>query len=221
MDEKRLTETIWERAYKDSERCLNFLWFWLFGAFWTLASGIGGVVMTPDGATFRAQALIGVFAAFIGVVLLLGMTFLGALLLAPYRQRNEMRAFIKSVPGSPDEPITSRPQLHLGLVDAGIVIDDNTAYGFPKGAQGRIGALHILAATDDRLDLERVRIEVAGERYEAIGWKTETIEESAATRAYFPVDGVPPGMHEVWVEGYAEGHWWRSRKAYPIVFPKR
>jgi heme exporter protein D len=83
-----MMESSLRKAYKDTEACLNYLWYQLIlgGAF--LIFGIGALLLTLDDGILRA-GVIGLVAAFLALVLTLAFTFLVMLVLAPYRQRNE------------------------------------------------------------------------------------------------------------------------------------
>lgn len=91
MGNKIDSQNVLSRAYKDTERCIGFLWYQGVVAMTTLISGITGALLYPDNATTLTQAKIGTLAAFIGFLAVLGLTFLIASVLAPYRQRNEAR----------------------------------------------------------------------------------------------------------------------------------
>jgi hypothetical protein len=122
-------------------------------------------------------------------------------------------------------PITPQSQLRLGLMSESGEFGDGTTNGWPSNL-GRVRhiQLSLFLNSDDGMDLERVRIEVAGEPHEATGWVTLTVGGFSGVNgasAYFPAEKVTGGIHDVRIEGYAEGQWWRSPKAYRIWFPSQ
>jgi len=84
-------ESARHRAYKDTEKVLGFLWYQV-GL--VMIGGVGailGAFLIPDGANTTTQAWYGTLGAIVGVLGLIGLTFVIAILTAPYRQRNEAR----------------------------------------------------------------------------------------------------------------------------------
>ncbi|MBI4337195.1 MAG: hypothetical protein HY683_05120 [Chloroflexi bacterium] len=134
---------------------------------------------------------------------------------AAERERDEWKA-----KAGYDDQIIVQPRLYLGLWDDATEFGTATTPEFPKHG-GRMLRLHVYFHADDNMQVERVRIAVAGERYEALGWETQQVDSiTSGDYVYFPVDAIAPGTHDVRFEGYAEGKWWAERKAHAIEFPK-
>lgn len=135
-------------------------------------------------------------------------------------ERDNAEAALQKAGVSDVSPITPKNQLRLGLISVSGAFGDGTTEGWPSNlGMIRHIQLSLLFNPDGDMDLERVSIQVAGKSYEATGWVILPVGAINGCTAYFPVDGVPSGSHHVRIEGFAEGQWWRSPKAYSIWFP--
>ena len=121
-------------------------------------------------------------------------------------------------------PVTPKSELRLGLMTEYGTFGDATTAGFPSDlstGNRRLLNLQISFNPDADMVIERMRIEVAGERCDAVNWVTLHVDGINGMGTYFDVDKITAGKHDVRIEGYAKGTWWRSEKAYPFEFPRR
>jgi hypothetical protein len=84
--------SVFSQAYKDTEKCLGFLWYYLLGVPIVAGAGIVGFVLTPNGADQFTQIVLSAFAGVVGAWGFVLITYVFVLVfVTPYRQRNELR----------------------------------------------------------------------------------------------------------------------------------
>jgi hypothetical protein len=79
------------RAYRDTERCLGFLWYQVVLIMITAISSITTAFFYFSNPTPKSQVIAGIVTAIVIPFAILGLTFFIAFVSAPYRQRNEAR----------------------------------------------------------------------------------------------------------------------------------
>lgn len=89
-------ETAPSRAWRDTKK-------WLLGSFiaWTIVLAVSAVVaaiFSPITDTIWARAIAGLIGAIVALIIIVGITYLVHLLIAPYRQRDEARTQLSLEP---------------------------------------------------------------------------------------------------------------------------
>lgn len=109
---------VWEssprRAFKDTKK-------WLLGSFvaWiivTVVFAMIGAIFAPSTDTIYMRALWGFVGAVVAIISIVGITYFVHLLLAPVRQRNELRVRIEEQE-KPDKNLAIRNQLGIYLME--------------------------------------------------------------------------------------------------------
>lgn len=86
-----LDESVWQRARKDTLSAFHTLRFWLFGLFAGALLTIFVLFWTPPWVKDSWKIVYQISVPLLGVVSGLGILVLSFLIVAPYRQRNELR----------------------------------------------------------------------------------------------------------------------------------
>jgi len=164
MATRILSESTWRRAWRDLEQFrASFIGFWSIEVLAALAGGIVAVWwLASTTSSPAAQAFYGA----IGVGVGLGVAFVGIyvfnLVLAPYRQRNDVREEVGSLQAQMDE-LKAQPKLEI-VFESGQTFKQiqrvrDQRRGTYTETLYRVGVEHTAIATIDRVEVELESIE--------------------------------------------------------------
>ena len=138
--------------------------------------------------------------------------YVGALVTAPYRQRNEARAVAGRLGASPTSPILATPQLFIEGSE--YEFGEPGKRGYPQSETGAARSLRvdIYLNTTNGVQVESVELEVQGKRIPST-WKSYAVYGTPfGGYIYFEVPPeVTSGLHEVRLVALADGKSWMSQ----------
>ena len=156
----------------------------------------------------------GWFAAGVAIavgLLVAGFTYCGSLLIAPYRQRDEVRTKIGVTPSTPRRGAAS---LQIVNIDCEFGISGKPrfeALTVPDGVQ--LIRVSGLLVSSGHLTFERASLALAGERIEALDCRTDTIWPGVSKSPLFTFHlpaWASHGEHRAELLVFAQEEWWTS-----------
>ena len=160
-------------------------------------------LLTPQDADKFTQAIYPAMGTIIGAIIGFGIIYCVMLIRAPYKQRDEARRELLSIPGAtPHSPRVAPAELHFSWV----------SYRF-KQANPPVLDVEIGITATGAMKLESADIEVAGRRYPCKNWRSLEIDSGYLTSLGASCEllgGLAIGNHDIHLLVYANKEWWAS-----------
>jgi len=160
-------------------------------------------IFTPEDANRFISGVYPAMGTIIGATVGFGIIYLVMLFRAPYKQLNEARMALISIPGAtPNSPKVASPELFFNHIDYKFIGDNPPLL-----------RIHWDVMPTGNMHLEQAEIEILGRTIPLADWETETISPSVTIMFtnHCEVKGkLSTGNHDIRIRVYANREWWAS-----------